>query len=67
MSRKHRRPAAHTEHHLVTCHDHGWTCGEPLWGASTKRRTRMTLAGLIRLHLPVRRWRNPVCPRSHRP
>ena len=67
MSRKHRRPAAHTEHHLVTCHDHCWICGEPMWVAYTKRRTLMTLAALIRLHLPVRRCRNPVCPRYHRP
>ncbi len=67
MRRKHRRPAAHTEHHLVTCHDHCWTCGEPMWVAYTKRRTLMPLAGLIRLHLPVRRCRNPVCPRYHRP
>ncbi len=67
MARKHRRPAAHTEHHLVTCHEHCWNCGEPMWVAYTKRRTLMTLSGLLRLHLSVRRCRNPACPRSQRP
>ena len=38
-----------------------------MWVAYTKRRTLMTLGGLIRLHLPVRRCRNPACPRFHRP
>jgi hypothetical protein len=67
MGRKHRRPAAHTEHHLVTCHEHCWNCGEPMWVAYTKQRKLMTLDGLIRLHLPVRRCRNPACSRFHRP
>jgi hypothetical protein len=67
MSRLHRRPAPHAEHRLVTCHTHCWTCGEPMWVAYTKRRTLMTLAGLIRLHLVVRRCRNPACARYHRP
>jgi len=67
MGRKHRRPVAQTEHRLVTCHEHCWTCGEPMWVAYTKRRQLMTLDGLIRLHLPVRRCRNPACPRYHRP
>ncbi len=67
MGRKHCRPAPPTEHRLVTCHDHCWTCGAPMWVAYTKRRTLMTLTGLIRLHLPVRRCRTPACPRYHRP
>jgi hypothetical protein len=67
MSRKHSRPAARTEHHLVTCSNQCWICGKPMWVAYTKRRKLMTLAGLIRLHLPVRRCRNPACPRYHLP
>ncbi len=67
MGRKHRRPAAHTEHHLVPSHEHCWNCGEPMWVAYTKRRKLMTLDGLLRLHLPVRRCRNPACSRFHRP
>src|SRR4051794_19865084 len=67
MGCKHRRPAAHTEHRLVTCQQDCWTCGEPMWVAYTKRRKLMTLAGLVRLHLPVRRCRNPTCPRFHLP
>jgi hypothetical protein len=38
-----------------------------MWVAYTKRRQLMTLDGLIRLHLPVRRCRNSACPRYHRP
>ncbi len=67
MARTHRRPAAPTQHYLATCRTHCWTCGAPMWVAYTKRRQLMTLAGLIRLHLPVRRCRNLTCPRYHRP
>ena len=38
-----------------------------MWVAYTKRRKLMTLDGLLRLHLPVRRCGNPACPRYHRP
>ena len=38
-----------------------------MWVAYTKHRTLMTLAGLIRLHLSVRRCRTPTCPRYHQP
>lgn len=67
MSPTHHRPTPQVEHHLVTCHYHCWICGKPMWVAYTKRRTLMTLTGLIRLHLPVRRCRNPACPRYHHP
>ncbi len=67
MGRKPRRPTADTQHDLTTCHTHCWTCGARMWVAYTKRRQLMTLAGLIRLHLPVRRCRNPACPRYHVP
>ena len=67
MSRKHPRPAPQAEHHLVTCHHQCWICGKPMWVAYTKRRKLMTLDGLLRLHLPVRRCGNPACPRYHRP
>src|SRR5688500_744373 len=67
MGRTHRRPAAQTEHYLATGCTQGWTCGAPRWVADTKRRTLMTLSGLIRLHLPVRRCRTLACPRFHLP
>ena len=67
MSRKHPRPAPQAEHHLVTCHHQCWICGKPMWVAYTKRRKLMTLDGLLRLQLPVRRCGNPACPRYHRP
>ncbi len=39
------------------------TCAGPLWCAATARRTVVTLQGLVRLHLQIRRCRNPDCPR----
>ena len=38
-------------------------CGGPLWAAYKARRTVITLDGLVRLRLQVRRCRNPDCPR----
>ncbi len=35
----------------------------PLWCAATAQRTVVTLQGLLRLHLQIRRCRNPECPR----
>ena len=67
MGRKHRRPVAPTAHRLATCHEQCWSCGQPMWVAYTKRRTLMTLDGLLRLQLPVRRCRNLACPHYHRP
>jgi len=67
MSRKQLRPVAQVEHRLVTCHDHCWSCSEPMWVAYTKRRKLMTLAGLLQLHIPVRRCQNASCPRYHQP
>ena len=67
MSRKQPRPVAQVEHRLVTCHDHCWSCSEPMWVAYTKRRKLMTLAGLLQLHIPVRRCQNASCPRYHQP
>jgi hypothetical protein len=67
MGHKHRRPTAQTQHRLATCSTHCWICGEPMWVAYTKRRKLMTLQGLLRLHLPVRRCRTPTCPRFHLP
>ena len=67
MARTHRRPAAPTQHYLATCRTLCWTCGAPMWVAYTKRRKLMTLTGLIGLHLPVRRCRNPACARYHQP
>ena len=38
-------------------------CAGPLWSACTAQRTVVTLEGLVRLHLQIRRCRNPECPR----
>jgi len=45
--------------HTRTCP----TCGGTLWAVATVGRTAVTLEGLIRLRLQIRRCRNPQCPR----
>src|SRR5215217_3339654 len=42
-------------------------CGRPMWAAYTNHRTLVTLTGLLRLHLAVRRCPHADCPRYHRP
>lgn len=67
MSHKQPRPAAHLHQTLDTCHKQCWICGQSLRVAYTKCRKVMTLDGLLQLRLPVRRCRNPACPRYHQP
>jgi Transposase, Mutator family len=67
MGRMHPRPAAATCVTLTTCQTQCWIWGEPLWVAYTKCRKLMTLDGLLQLHLPVRRCRNPACARYRQP
>ncbi len=67
MSRKHPRPAAHTQLKLDACQQHCWICGAPLWVAYAKRRKIMTLDGLVQLYVPVRRCQNRACTRYHQP
>jgi hypothetical protein len=38
-----------------------------MWAAYTNRRTLVTLTGLLRLHLSIRRCPHADCPRHHRP
>ena len=67
MARTHARPQADRELTLHCCQDRCWACGGPLWVAYHNHRTVHTLAGLVRLTLPVRRCQHPACARYHRP
>jgi hypothetical protein len=42
-------------------------CDGPLWAAYKNRRTVITLDGVLRLGVQVRRCRNADCPRSRSP
>lgn len=42
-------------------------CGRRMWAAWTNHRTVVTLSGLLRLHLAIRRCPHADCPRYHRP
>ena len=39
------------------------SCSGPLWAAAKPKRSVVTLDGIVRLHLQLRRCRNPDCPR----
>jgi hypothetical protein len=67
MARTHPRPPADRELTLPSCHDRCWDCGGALWVAYHNHRTVHTLAGLVRLTLPVRRCQNPDCARYRKP
>jgi hypothetical protein len=43
------------------------SCGRALWAAYKNHRTLVTLSGLLRLHLAIRRCPHADCPRYHRP
>jgi len=67
MARTQSRPPADRELALPSCHTRCWVCDGPLWVAYHNHRTVHTLAGLLRLRLPVRRCQNPACARYQRP
>jgi hypothetical protein len=62
---KHARPAASRQQLLEPLQTRCAECGAGLWVAYHNRRTVMTLAGLCRLTLRIRRCPNAACPRSH--
>src|SRR5215217_3841951 len=43
------------------------SCGQATWSAWTNHRTLVTLTGLVRLHLAIRRCPHEDCLRYHRP
>lgn len=62
MPRRSARPPADRTLELSTQTRVCPACTGPLWCAATAQRTVVTLQGLLRLHLQIRRCRNPECP-----
>lgn len=50
---------------LEPCHTRCWECAGPLYAVYHKTRTVVTLHGVQRLDLKIRRCVNPACPRYH--
>ena len=67
MARREARPPAQREVRLTPLHEQCVSCGKRLWVAYHAQRTLMTLGGLVRLRLVVRRCRNPECALYHVP
>ena len=63
MNRRTARPEPTRELELTTSTRRCPGCGGPLWAAYKNRRTVVTLDGVVRLAVQVRRCRNPDCPR----
>src|SRR3954451_4776129 len=64
MKRRTTRPEPARELELTTQTRICPACGGPLWAAYKNRRTVVTLDGVVRLAVQVRRCRAPGCPRS---
>ena len=67
MARRRARPRATQEQSLEATSTACPSCGQPMWAAYTNHRTLVTLTGLLRLHLAIRRCPHADCPRYHRP
>jgi hypothetical protein len=67
MTRRSPRPQPTRELELTTATRRCPGCDGPLWAAYTNRRTVVTLDGVTRLAVQVRRCRNPGCPRVGAP
>lgn len=62
MTRRTPRPEPTGELELTTAVRRCPGCGGPLWAAYKNRRTVVTLDGVVRLAVQVRRCRDPDCP-----
>lgn len=67
MARRSARPAPTHEEHLEPIRTDCPACGRRMWADYSNHRTLVTLSGLLRLHLRIRRCPYPECPRYHRP
>jgi len=67
MARRAARPSAHRAVRLTPLHEKCVSCQQRLWVAYHAQRTLMTLGGLVRLTLVVRRCRNRACALYHLP
>ena len=63
MARTQGRPMATQERMLTPLRESCWICGGRLWVGYTTRRTVVTLDGVCRLTLRVRRCIDPSGPR----
>ena len=63
MARTQARPQAAVEKGLHPCAPRCPHCRRSRWSAYTNCRTVVTLGGLQRIRLHIRRGRNPACPR----
>src|SRR3954452_18469740 len=63
MTRRTARPEPTRELELTTSTRRCPGCEGPLWAAYRNRRTVVTLDGVVRLAVQVRRSRAPACPR----
>lgn len=66
MPRRQSRPTASRQVVLEPLQRHCVHCGRPAHVAYQSQRTVVTLEGLCRLILAVRRCQDPACPRYHR-
>jgi hypothetical protein len=67
MARREARPFAQRAVRLTPLHQQCVSCQQRLWVAYHAQRTLMTLGGLVRLTLVVRRCRNRACALYHLP
>jgi len=67
MARTQARPPAVSQVELHTARRQCPGCQKTMWSAYTNDRKVITLAGLQRICLHIRRCRNPACPRYQRP
>jgi hypothetical protein len=67
MARRRSRPAPTREESLEPTCRACPACGRAMWAAYTNHRTLVTLAGLLRLHLLIRRCPHTDCARYRRP
>lgn len=67
MARTTSRPKASKDKTLHTRRTHCPACRKTMWSAYVNHRTVSTLEGVYRIHLHVRRCRDPACSRYHIP
>lgn len=67
MPRRRSRPAATREESLEPVLKKCPACGRTMWADYTNHRTVVTLTGLVRLHLSIRRCSHKDCSRYRRP
>ena len=67
MARRRARPAPTQEKSLEPVCTQCLECGRTMWADYSNHRTLVTLDGLVRLKLQIRRCPHAGCPRYHRP